>query len=75
MSDDDLLWIYRDMTEATDFDMDCLDIEELRAVVAADSDEAAGALIEWWGGWGTWQEFESPGEWADEFRRRVAEAA
>jgi hypothetical protein len=39
--------------------------EEMAAVVAAESDQAAGSLIEWWGCW------ESRGERPEEFAGRV----
>lgn len=42
--------------------------EEMAAVVAAESDEAAGKLIEWWGCW------ESRGELPEHFARRVRKA-
>lgn len=47
-------------------------VPELRQVLAADSDEAAGAVIDWWGGWGQWQGYDSATEYAREFRRLAA---
>ena len=45
--------------------------EDMERIVAAESDEVAGATIEWWGGWGTPQQ---GGATAVEFARLVRRA-